>query len=125
MRPPLSRIAAAGDILMVHASLDPVTPLLNATAVFARTTMTRLLVAEGIADHGVFGFTDSACVEDTVGRYLLTGVLPAGRQYHCAATAAEHDGPGPGFAHDAHVATLRSELAGMRSPFAPRKGASP
>lgn len=124
-RPPLSRVGGAGDILMVHASLDPVTPLQNGASVLASTTHTRLLVAEGIDDHGVFGFTDSACVEDTVGRYLLTGILPAGREYHCAATPATHGGPDGGFAHPGNAATLRSELSGLRSPFAPRTGDRP
>lgn len=125
MRPPLSRIAAAGDILMVHASLDLVTPLENATAVLASTTMTHLLVAEGIDDHGVFGFTDSTCVEDTVGRYLLTGILPAGREYHCRATPAVQGGPDDGFARPGDAVALRSELSGLRSPFAPRMGNRP
>jgi len=125
MRPPLSRVGAAGDILMVHASLDPVTPLQNGTSVLANTSRTRLLVAEGIDDHGVFGFTDSACVENTVGRYLLTGILPAGREYHCAATPAVHGGPDSGFSRPGDVATLRSELSGLRSPFAPRTGDRP
>ncbi len=118
VRPPLSRIAAAGDILMVHAALDPITPLQSATAVFEHTSMTHLLVADGMDKHGVFGFTDSACVEDTVGRYLLTGILPAGREYRCATSAAAHGGPGHGFTSPDHAATLRSELSGMRSTFA-------
>jgi pimeloyl-ACP methyl ester carboxylesterase len=118
IRPPLSRTGAAGHILMVHAALDPVTPLQSATAVFERTSMTRLLIADGMDKHGVFGFTDSACVEDTVGRYLLTGVLPAGREYRCAASATTHGGPGQGFSSPDHAATLRSELSGMRSTFA-------
>jgi pimeloyl-ACP methyl ester carboxylesterase len=117
-RPPMSRIAGAGDILMVHAALDPVTPLENATAVFEHTTTTHLLVADGIDEHGVFGFTDSACVEDTVGRFLLTGILPAGREYRCAAAPAAHGGPGRGFTRPGQAAALRSELSGVRATFA-------
>jgi hypothetical protein len=124
-RPPMSRMGAAGDILMVHASLDPVTPLQNAQAAHAATPTARLLVADGIDGHGVFGFTDSACVEHTVGRYLLTGVLPAGREYRCAAVPAAHGGPASGFARPDRVAELRDELAGMRSPFARLGGIRP
>jgi pimeloyl-ACP methyl ester carboxylesterase len=126
IRPPLSRIGAAGDILMVHAALDPVTPLRSATAVLERTSMTHLLIADGIDEHGIFGFTDSACVEDTVGRYLLTGILPAGREYRCAATQAAHGGPGHGFTRPGVAATLRSELSGMRNAsFARQLGGRP
>lgn len=124
-RPPLSRMGAAGDILMVHATLDPVTPLENASAVFATTSMTHLLVVDGIDKHGVFGFTDTACVEDTVGRYLLTGILPAGREYRCTAVPALHGGPGRGFRRPSHVAALRTELSGIRSPFARGLGVRP
>lgn len=125
VRPPLSRMAAAGNILMVHAALDPVTPLENTRAAFERIPTTHLLIADGIDEHGVFGFTDSACVEDTVGRYLLTGILPAGREHRCTATPAAHEGPGSGFTRPGHVATLRSELSGMRSPFARHQGSRP
>lgn len=125
MRPPLSRMSAAGDILMVHASLDPMTPLQSATAALERTPTARLLVAEGIDEHGVFGFTDSGCVEHTVGRYLLTGILPAGREIRCAAIPGAHGGPAPGFARPGHVAALRSELSGMRSTFARLGGTLP
>ena len=124
-RPPLSRISAAGDILMVHASLDPMTPLQNATAVLESTPTARLLVAEGIADHGVFGFTDSECIEDTVGRYLLTGILPAGREHRCAAVPAAHGGPGRGFTRPGHVADLRAKLSGLRSSFVRLGGTRP
>jgi hypothetical protein len=124
-RPPLSRLGAAGDILMVHATLDPVTPLQNATTIFGQTSMTHLLVVDGIDKHGVYGFTDTACVEDTVGRYLLTGILPAGREYHCVATPAAHGGPGRGFTRPGHAESLRSELSGVRSPFARSPGSRP
>jgi pimeloyl-ACP methyl ester carboxylesterase len=124
-RAPLSRMSAAGDILMVHAALDPMTPLDSANAAFQRSVTTHLLVAEGIDEHGVFGFTDSACVEDTVGRYLLTGILPAGREYHCAATPAAHGGPGRGFTRPERAATLRSELSGLHATFARLGGTRP
>jgi pimeloyl-ACP methyl ester carboxylesterase len=125
MRPPLSRMSAAGDILMVHAALDPTTPLESANATFERSATTHLLVAEGIDEHGVFGFTDSACIEDTVGRYLLTGILPAGRKYRCAATPAAHGGPERGFTHPGRAAALRVELSGMRSTLIPVGGTHP
>lgn len=118
VRPPLSRLAAAGSILMVHAALDPVTPLENALAAFEHTPTTHLIIADGIDEHGVFGFTDSACVEDTVGRYLLTGILPAGRQQHCEASPAAHGRSGQAFAYPGHAAAMREELAGMRAAFA-------
>jgi pimeloyl-ACP methyl ester carboxylesterase len=124
-RPPLSRLSAVGDILMIHAALDPITPLESATAAFGRTPAARLLIVEDFNEHGVFGFTDSPCVEDTAGRYLLTGILPAGREYRCAAIPAAHGGPGRGFAHPELTATLRSELSGMRSTFARSFGARP
>jgi len=117
VRPPLSRLAAAGDILLVHAFLDPVTPLQSARTVFEHTSMTHVLIADGIERHGVFGFTDSACVEDTIGRYLLTGILPAGREYRCAAEPAAHGGPRNGFAHPLRAASLRSELSPTQTFF--------
>jgi hypothetical protein len=118
MRAPLSRINGAGDILMVHAERDPITPLHSALAAFETTPVAHLLVADGIGAHGVFGFTDSACIEDTVGRYLLGGSLPADRMSRCDAVPAAHGGPGSGFTRPAHAATLRSELADMSAPFA-------
>lgn len=117
-RPPLSRMGGAGDILMVQAEHDPVTPLESAVAGFAITPTAHLIVADGLDRHAVFGFTDSACVEDAVGRYLLRGVLPVERKSHCAAIPAAHGGPGGGFVHPAEAAELRKEISSMRSPFA-------
>jgi pimeloyl-ACP methyl ester carboxylesterase len=118
MRPPLSRLGAAGNVLMVHAENDPVTPLYGATAAFNDTSVAHLLVADGIDAHGVFGFTDSACIEDAVGRYLLNGVLPNGRATHCEAVHAAHGGPGSGFNQPEQTARIRSALAGMSASFA-------
>jgi hypothetical protein len=115
VRPPLSRMAAAGGILMVQAEYDPVTPLESGFAGFDITPTARLVVVDGLAVHGVFGFTDSACVESAVGAYLLSGALPAARLSRCSAQPAAHSGPG--FAHPAQAAALRAKLSVMHSPF--------
>lgn len=117
MRPPLSRMGGAANILMVQAEFDPVTPLESAVAGFNVTPTARLLVADGLRKHAVFGFTDSACVEDSIGRYLLKGSLPALRRSDCEAVPAGHGGPGFGFVHPAQAAVLRSELSNMIAPF--------
>lgn len=115
MRPPLSRMAAAGGILMVQAEHDPVTPLHSAVAAFNITPTARLIVADGLAAHAVFGFTDSVCIEGAVGSYLLRGVLPAARMSHCEVRSAAHGELG--FVHPAQASALRAKLSVMHSRF--------
>ena len=115
VRPPLSRMAAAGGILMVQAEHDPVTPLHSALAAYDVTPTARLIVADGLAAHAVFGFTDSVCIESAVGTYLLTGALPAARMSRCAAQPVAHGGLG--FEHPAQAAALRARLSVLHSPF--------
>lgn len=117
-RPPLSRMAAAGDVLMVQAEYDPITPLQSAVAGFQRVPTTHLIVADGLSGHGVFGFTDSACVEDAVGRYLLRGSLPMPRMSHCGTPAASDAGTLSAFVDPQRASELRAELSSLRSTFA-------
>ncbi|HVI56724.1 MAG TPA: alpha/beta fold hydrolase [Luteibacter sp.] len=115
-RPPLSRMAAAGGILMVQAEHDPVTPLLSAIASLDATPTARLIIADNFESHGVFGFTDSACIEALVGNYLLRGTLPVERTSHCEARPA--DTGSSGFSDPPQAAALRKELSAVHSQFA-------
>jgi hypothetical protein len=40
-------------------------------------TGSRLITLAGVRTHGVYLFRGAACVDDAVGAYLATGVLPA------------------------------------------------
>jgi len=82
--PPLAELTRARPMLMVQAEFDPATPLDGATNAFGVTPDARMVVARGMSGHGVFGLSATPCIERAVGRFLLTGELPADRLSECA-----------------------------------------
>lgn len=74
----------APSFLMVHAAFDSATPLALARKAFVASPRASMVVADGMAGHGIFGASATPCVEHSVGHFLLTGELPAERETHCA-----------------------------------------
>jgi len=81
---PMDRLAMAPPLLLVHAEHDTATPLPGAERTLAAMPSARMIVARGMEGHGVFGMSGTPCVEKAVGRYLLTGAVPAERSTSCA-----------------------------------------
>lgn len=73
---PLERLRDAPPMLLVQAEFDRSTPLEGALRAFEATPGARMIVSLGMVGHGVFGMSDTPCVERDVGRFLLTGALP-------------------------------------------------
>jgi pimeloyl-ACP methyl ester carboxylesterase len=82
-RPPLSELAKAPPMLMVHAEFDPATPLTGAIRAFNASPNAYMVLARGMTGHGVFGSSATPCIEQAVGRFLLEGELPAQRLSGC------------------------------------------
>lgn len=82
-RPPLTELAKAPPMLMVHAEFDPATPLTDAMLAFGKSPNAYMVLARGMNDHGVFGSSATPCVERAVGRFLLEGELPDRRLTGC------------------------------------------
>ncbi len=105
---PVPTGAGVASMLMVQDELDPATPWEGAVRSERLIGPIRLLTVDNAGGHGAFA-RDNACVEKSVGDYLLTGVLPAAGAL-CLAT------PLPG---DEHVYEV-----GGRAPLT-RAGAAP
>jgi pimeloyl-ACP methyl ester carboxylesterase len=82
-RPALTEVAKAPPMLMVQAEFDPATPLSGAMKAFRATPGAYMVLARGANVHGLFGDSATPCIESAVGRFLLTGELPAIRQSSC------------------------------------------
>ncbi|MDR6937383.1 alpha/beta hydrolase [Luteibacter sp. 3190] len=82
-RPPLSALSSAPPMLMAQAEFDPATPLVTAREAFTGTPGTYMVMARGMRAHGVFSASSTPCVEETVGDYLLDGVLPKEHDIQC------------------------------------------
>ncbi|URL58486.1 alpha/beta fold hydrolase [Luteibacter flocculans] len=82
--PPLAGLADAPPFLIVNAEFDPATPLALARRAFAASPSAHMVIADGMAAHGIFGASATPCVEQSVGHFLLTGELPEERETHCA-----------------------------------------
>jgi pimeloyl-ACP methyl ester carboxylesterase len=82
-RPSLSRLNGAGKILMLHSEFNAISPLSGAMRALTTTTNARMLLVRDTGKHGVFGNTNSACVELAAGRFLLDGTLPANQLTEC------------------------------------------
>lgn len=83
-KPSLERLADAPPVLMIQAEHDTSTPLSGANRTLDAIPSARMVVANNMIGHGVLGLTGTPCVERAVGRYLLTGELPAARTTSCA-----------------------------------------
>lgn len=76
-RPALAELAKAPPLLMVQAEFDPATPYDGAMRAFNASPGAYMVIARGASSHGLFGTSATPCVEQAVGRYLLTGERPA------------------------------------------------
>jgi hypothetical protein len=72
--------------LMVGADGDPAVPYPGQQAMHRALTGSRLVTLRGAFRHGVYFVSNNACIDATVNRYLLDGVLP-GTDITCASTS--------------------------------------
>jgi pimeloyl-ACP methyl ester carboxylesterase len=72
------------ELLMVHAELDPATPLAAASRMADAIPGARLVVARGMVGHRLVGRSRTPCVEQAVGRFLLHGQRPPLKHTSCA-----------------------------------------
>jgi len=110
-RPPHDALARATPLLMVQAEFDPATPLAIARKAFAATPDAYMVVAEGMYGHGVFGMTDTPCIENAVGNYLLDGVLPAAHETRCDVATSRSSSHAKTSLRGPDEAAVRAELA--------------
>ncbi len=87
---PPREVARLGDpamppVLLVQAAHDPTTPYAGARRMQAALPGSRMVVLDRGYSHGVFASQRNGCVDGTVERYLLSGILPSG-DVHCAGT---------------------------------------
>jgi pimeloyl-ACP methyl ester carboxylesterase len=110
-RPPLTELAKAPPMLMVHAEFDPATPLTDAMLAFSASPNAYMVLARGMYAHGVFGSSATPCVERAVGRFLLEGELSGRRLTGCdyVPTPPSRDAREVHEALDEHA--VRAELA--------------
>ncbi|SEO32639.1 alpha/beta hydrolase fold [Luteibacter sp. UNC138MFCol5.1] len=79
----MASLAQAPAMLMLQAEFDPATPLEGALNAFDVSPGSRLVAVRGMYGHGVFGMSATPCAEQSVARFLLTGVLPTERFSYC------------------------------------------
>ena len=81
---------------MVGSTGDPRSPYPGQLNLHRELTGSRLVTLAGAFEHIVYGPEDNACIEDTVGAYLLNGTLPA-TDVTChragSASTARHSAP--------------------------------
>ncbi|MFB7915763.1 alpha/beta hydrolase [Streptomyces sp. NPDC056061] len=63
--------------LIVAATGDPRTPYTGSVALHTMLPSSGLITLKGANRHAIYGLYGSACVDDQVNRYLVTGKLPA------------------------------------------------
>ncbi|UQA94883.1 alpha/beta hydrolase [Streptomyces halobius] len=68
----------APPVLLVASDHDPITPIEGAHALRRTLPGSRLITLHNDYSHGVFASRGNACVDDTVAKYLLDGVVPTG-----------------------------------------------
>ncbi len=108
-RPPLTRAAQAGNILLVHNDLDAVTPVEGAEKAFAKLPNASLVLFRGELSHGTFFPYGQACADDPVARFFLNGTaLP--RRTECPANALMWDLAQPAGASLKSMAKARPPL---------------
>lgn len=110
--PDFNRLREAGQILMAQAEFDPQTPFSGAMRALKATPNARMVLASGMVGHAVFNFSGSVCVEQAVGRYLLTGEVPSERLTKCSPEAAARTNSGGNVTQDSPRAhALREQIA--------------
>lgn len=82
-RPSLTELARAQPLLIIQSEFDPATPYSGAQRAFHASPGAYMVVANGSDVHGLFGMSATPCVEQSVGRFLLTGERPARRLSTC------------------------------------------
>ena len=83
-----ANIDRAAPFLLLQSEHDTATPLAGGTRILDRFANARMLLVRGSAEHGLFNFTRSPCIENTAARYLATGQLPetGSRVFACDGT---------------------------------------
>ncbi|GAA0904071.1 alpha/beta hydrolase [Rothia nasimurium] len=69
--------------LMIQAEYDAYTPLRGAARMADRMEGAHLVVGRGLQGHYLFDRTDTPCIEQAAGRYLLSGELPTLKHTSC------------------------------------------
>jgi len=72
-----TRISNTVPVLMVGSTGDPRATYPGQLNLHRELAGSRLVTLTGAFEHIVYGAEDNACITDTVGAYLLDGVLPA------------------------------------------------
>jgi pimeloyl-ACP methyl ester carboxylesterase len=76
--PDFSLLTARPPFVLIQADGDRITPINGARLLLRRFPNARLIVAKGTSEHGLFGRSDTPCIERDALAYLLDGRLPAG-----------------------------------------------
>ncbi|MEX1828262.1 alpha/beta fold hydrolase [Luteibacter sp. CQ10] len=76
-QPDLAVLERAAPFLLLQSEKDSVTPLQGASFILDRFANAHMLLVKDSAQHALFNFTTSSCIERTASHYLLTGELPA------------------------------------------------
>lgn len=76
-QPDLTALERATPFLLLQSEKDTVTPLQGASFILDRFPNAHMLLVKDSAQHALFNFTTSYCIERTASHYLLTGELPA------------------------------------------------
>lgn len=93
VKPPVERLARAGQILIIASEHDTVTPVSGALRMVNALPNASLLVLRGSDRHSVFTLTDEACVERTGARFLLDGRKPTEQLTECQVDGASAPAP--------------------------------
>lgn len=73
----------AHPFLMIQAEYDAYTPLQGAARMADRIPGAHLVVGRGLQGHYLLDRTDTPCIEQAAGRYLLSGEVPALKHTSC------------------------------------------
>lgn len=111
-KPTISQSAQAGTIVMLQSQFDALTPAEGALEMFEQLPQARLVYVQGEYTHGLFPY-ETACVDEPIFQYFLTGEAPP-RRTDCAGK------PLPWDAAQAATTTRRTaprEAAAEPSPY--------
>jgi len=75
-RPDMQRLASIPGLVMLQAEHDWRTPLHGALQAHGVVSTARLVVARGLAGHGLIYNGTSACVDEAAGAFLADGITP-------------------------------------------------
>jgi hypothetical protein len=105
---PSTAIDTNHPVLMAGATGDTTTPYAGQLAIHQALNGSRMITLPDTIAHGVYLFEGNPCLDTTVNRYLLDGILP------------EHDVTCPKSGAGADGSEVRPRRAGARVATAPR-----